>query len=210
MATPQGKTADGFETQFGVDHLSHFLLFKLLEPLLLAGTPSRVISVSSAAHRMSTTRPHDFNFTEPESYDPLMAYGQAKTANIHFINALTRHYGDKGLKGLPLNPGGIASGLQVYLSPEQARAWDEDPAMAKYMKSAEQGAATSVYAALGKTWEGKGGLYLSDCAEQGPFKGKDMYSVGDEGYAPWAFDHEAEEKLWNASLEMVGLGPAQK
>ena len=77
--------------------------------------------------------------------------------------------------------------------------------MKAYLKSPAQGAATSVYAALGRDFEGKGLLYLSDCQAQGPFRGEDPMSAKDEGYATWAFDEEAEEKLWKASLEMVGL-----
>lgn len=77
--------------------------------------------------------------------------------------------------------------------------------MGNYMKSPAQGAATSVYAAVGKEFEGKGGLYLADCAAQGPFKGADPFATDDEGYAAWAFDEKAEEELWRASMGMVGL-----
>lgn len=98
------------------------------------------------------------------------------------------------------------TGLQVHVPAEQVQGWKEDPAMAKYLKSPAQGAATSVYAALGREWEGKGLLYLSDCAAQGPFKGEDPMSATDEGYQTWAFDEAAEEELWKQSLVMVGLG----
>jgi hypothetical protein len=92
------------------------------------------------------------------------------------------------------------------LPEEQVRGWKEDEAMARYLKSPAQGAATSVYAAVGAEWEGKGGLYRSDCAAQGPFRGEDPMSATDEGYQTWAFDREAEEELWKQSLVMVGLG----
>lgn len=214
MATPEGKTRDGFETQFGTNHLSHFLLFHTLAPLLLSSaTPtsgSRVITVSSLGHRIAPTRPHDFNFTEPNAYQPWTAYGQAKTANIHLANGISRRYGGQHLHGLSLHPGGIMTGLQVHLPEEQVKGWKENAAMVKYMKNAAQGAATSVYAALGKEWEGKGLLYLSDCQAQGPFKGDDPMSVTDEGYQTWAFDPEAEEELWKQSLVMVGLGEEEK
>lgn len=212
MATPRGTTTDNFETQFGTNHLSHFLLFNLLKPLFLADTSdrgSRIVSVSSLGHRIAPTRPHDFNFTEPNSYQPWVAYGQAKTANIHLANAITRRFASQGLNGLSLHPGGIMTGLQVHVPEEQKQAWSENPDMGRYMKSIAQGAATSVYAALGKEFEGKGALYLSDCAAQGLFKGTDPMATGDEGHAAWAFDQEAEEKLWKASLEMVGL-PAEE
>ena len=127
MATPQGKTKDGFETQFGTNHLSHFLLFNLLKPLLLSASTStsgsRVVAVSSLGHRIAPTRPHDFNFTEPDSYQPWAAYGQAKTANIHFANGISRRFGGQGLHGLSLHPGGIMTGLQVHLPEEQTKAW---------------------------------------------------------------------------------------
>jgi NAD(P)-dependent dehydrogenase (short-subunit alcohol dehydrogenase family) len=208
MATPQGKTQDNFETQFATNHLSHFLLFNLLAPLLLtSSTPSsssRVISVSSLGHRTAPTRPHDFNFTEPDSYQPWIAYGQAKTANIHLANSISRRFGAQNLHGLSLHPGGIMTGLQVHLPDEQVKGWNEDASTRAYMKSAAQGAATSVYAALGKEWEGKGLLYLSDCQAQGPYQGGDVGT--DEGYQTWAFDEEAENELWEQSLKMVGLG----
>lgn len=205
MATPQSTTTDGFETQFGTNHLSHYLLFNLLTPLLLATTPSRVVTVSSLGHRIARTRPHDWNFTEPDSYTPWGAYGQAKTANIHLANGVTRRFGSRGLNGLSLHPGGIMTGLQAYVPDEQKRAWMEDPGMSKYMKSVEQGAATSVYAALAGELEGKGAVYLSDCRVQGPFKGSDPFATDDEGWATWAFDEEAEEALWRDSGVMVGL-----
>lgn len=210
MATPQGKTLDNFETQFGTNHLSHFLLFNLLKPLLLSSanpkSSSRVITVSSLGHRIAPTRPHDYNFSEPASYSPWAAYGQAKTANIYLANSISRRYGSQNLHGLSLHPGGIMTGLQVHVPAEQVQGWKDDEAMAKYLKSPAQGAATSVYAALGKEWEGKGLLYLSDCAAQGPFKGSDPMSATDEGYQTWAFDREAEDELWKQSLVMVGLG----
>lgn len=209
MATPFSKTPDGFELQFATNHLSHFLLFRLILPLLLApatpSSPSRVISVSSLGHRIAPTRPHDYNFTEPNAYIPWVAYGQSKTANIHLANAISRHYGSQNLHGLSLHPGGIDTGLQVHISDEEKAQWAQNPVIGKYMKSPAQGAATSVYAAVGKEFEGKGGLYLADCAAQGPFKGADPFATDDEGYAAWAFDEKAEEELWRASKGMVGL-----
>ena len=92
MATPEGKTKDGFETQFGVNHLAHFLFFQLLKPTLLASSsadfPSRVVSVSSFGHRYGEVRFHDYNFTEEDSYNPSLSYGQSKTANIWLANEI--------------------------------------------------------------------------------------------------------------------------
>lgn len=208
MAVPTlTLTPDGNETQFQTNHLSHFLLFRLLLPLLLAGAPSRVVSVSSIGHRTAParTRNGDYNFTEPGSYSPWGAYGQAKSANIHLSTLISRKYGAEGLRALSLHPGGIDTGLQVHVDEAMKKSWAESEDVRNYMKSPAQGAATSVYAALGKVFEGTGGLYLSDCDEQGPWKGGEAIGVGDEGYATWAFDEEAEEKLWRDSSKMVGL-----
>ncbi|KAM0720918.1 hypothetical protein Q7P37_003203 [Cladosporium fusiforme] len=206
MATPYSLTKDGNELQFQTNHLSHFLLFQLLLPELLQGTPSRVVSVSSIGHRTASTRPEDYTFSTPSSYSPWTSYGQAKTANIHLANAITRHYGSRGLHALSLHPGGIDTGLQVHVDEGMKAKWAEDESVRNYMKSPAQGAATSVYAALGAVWEGVGGVYMADCAVQGPRKaGGEALGVGDEGHAEWAFDEEAEERLWKDSLALVGL-----
>jgi NAD(P)-dependent dehydrogenase (short-subunit alcohol dehydrogenase family) len=209
MATPEGKTADGFETQFGTNHIGHFYLFQLLKSTLLASStpsfPSRVVSVSSIGHRTGEIRPHDYNFTEPNSYSPWVAYGQAKTANIYFANEIERRYGSRGLHATSLHPGGIMTGLQVHVPAEQMQGWDNET-VRNYMKSPEQGAATSVYAALNGEWKNKGGRYLSNCAEQKPFVDKgDALGVGDDGYQTWAYDEEKAKTLWKDSLKMVGL-----
>lgn len=205
MATPYGKTTDNLETQFQTNHFSHFLLFHLLLPLLLspASTPSRVVSVSSMGHRVAPTRPADYNFADPATYNPYVAYGQAKTANIHLANSITRRYAARGLTALSLHPGGVMTGLGVFIPPEEWARYDT-PEVKRYVKSAAQGAATSVYAAVGAELEGRGGLYLSNCAVQGPFEGTDPMAMDGEGFAAWAFDEEGEERLWRDSLGMVG------
>jgi NAD(P)-dependent dehydrogenase (short-subunit alcohol dehydrogenase family) len=207
MATPFGKTADGFETQFGTNHIGHFLLFQLLKPTLLKSAtpefPSRVVSVSSIGHRGGEIRFHDFNFSEPNSYSPWAGYGQAKTANIYLANEIERRYGSQNLHATSLHPGGISTGLQVHVM-DTMKQWAGDKEIIRGMKSVEQGAATSVYAALSKEWESKGGKYLSDCEEMGPVVEWDM-TKGDAGYADWAYDEEKSKKLWVESLKMVGL-----
>ncbi|MCJ1394476.1 hypothetical protein MMC18_007354 [Xylographa bjoerkii] len=200
MACPEGRTVDGFETQFGTNHLAHFLLFNLLKPTLLtSSTPafnSRVIDVSSSGHRRGGIHLDDLNF-EHTAYEPFMAYGQSKTANIYMTNEIERRYGKQGLHGLSLHPGGIMTGLQTYVPDEIKETWKSDAAT-KRMKSVPQGAATTVWAAVSSEWEGKGGKYLEDCQESRPVKGV-------WGYAPHAFDPEKEGKLWTASLKLVGL-----
>ncbi|EKG11072.1 Short-chain dehydrogenase/reductase SDR [Macrophomina phaseolina MS6] len=205
MATPFGLTKDGFETQFGTNHVGHFLLFQLLKDALLASAtpefPSRVVSVSSTAHRNSEIRFDDFNFAK--DYDPWAAYGQAKTANIYFANEIERRYGARNLHATSLHPGLIQTGLQAHIDLD---AWGFGEEQLKLFKSPEQGAATSVYAAVGQEWAHKGGKFLADCVEQGPLKPTSgPMSVEDDGYASWAFDETKEGRLWKESLKMVGL-----
>lgn len=112
-------------------------------------------------------------------------------------NEIENRYSSKGLHGLSLHPGGIWTGLQKYVAPEKMAEWKSIPDVDKLVKSESQGAATSVIAAVGKGFEGRGRLYLSNCEEQGPGKG--------EGYAEHAFDKKREGELWRDSLVMVGL-----
>lgn len=203
MATPEGKTEDGFETQFGTCHVAHFLLFQLLKSTLLASSSpdfnSRVVALSSSGHRGGGVRSDDYNF-EKGNYSPWAAYGQAKTANIYMANEIDRRYGAKGLHGLSVMPGGIMTGLQKHV-PGLAEMTKQE-AVRKMMKSPEQGAATTVYAALSKEWEGRGGKYLEDCGEAELTASTDALS---KGYAPHAYDEKAEKKLWTDSLKFVGL-----
>lgn len=207
MATPFGKTIDGFETQFGTNHIGHFLLFQLLKPTLLKSAtpefPSRVVSVSSIGHRSGEIRFHDFNFSEPNSYSPWSGYGQAKTANIYLANEIERRYGSQNLHATSLHPGGIATGLQVHVA-DMMKAMEGNKEVMKSLKSTDQGAATSVYAAVSKEWKEKGGRYLADCEEMGPVVDRDMMA-GDCGYAEWAYDEDKSKRLWVESLKMIGL-----
>lgn len=208
MATPQGLTKDGFETQFGINHVGHFLLFELLKSTLLASsTPafnSRVVLLSSLAHRFNGVRFHDINFNEEGSYDPMVAYGQAKTANLLMANEIERRYGSQGLHGLAVHPGIVGTNLGQYLDPSVMKSMAEDKNSFKLMKDIPQGAATSVLAAVGLVWEGRGGRYIADCAEQGPAKdGASAWDMSDQGYAPWAFNEENAKKLWDLSNKLV-------
>lgn len=214
MATPEGRTKDGFETQFGTNHLAHFLLFQLLKPTLLKSSTrafqSRVVCVSSLAHRYSPVRFDDYNFDEPSSYSPWKAYAQSKSCIIHFANEIERRYSSQGLHATSLHPGAIQSNLQAHVDETwNASVW-EIPELKAVEKSPAQGAATTVYAALSRDWEGKGGVFLSNCAIMGPFGGKpptgpDDDSVKDEGYLPRVYDAVSEWRLWKDSLRMVGL-----
>ncbi|KAF7194227.1 Oxidoreductase calI, partial [Pseudocercospora fuligena] len=214
MAVPEGKTKDGFEMQFGTNHVGHFYLFQLLKDTLLKSAtpefPSRVVSVSSFGHRMGEVRFDDYNFERSGSYDPWASYGQAKTANIYFSNEIERRYGSKNLHSTSLHPGGIWTGLQDHLGGADGDMGKGNEAVSGYMKSPAQGAATSVYAALSAEWANKGGRYLSNCVEEKPFAhpGEPMY-VPDDGYETWAYDEAKEGRLWTDSLKMVGVADDQ-
>ncbi|KAI8963601.1 NAD(P)-binding protein [Daldinia sp. FL1419] len=204
MACPQGKTKDGFELQFGTNHLGHFYLFHLLKDALLASASpsfnSRVISVSSAAHRYGEIHFDDLNFEKIE-YDPLKSYGQSKLANIYFANELDRRYKSQNLRALSLHPGGILTPLARYLPSTQNLVDDEG--LAKMLKNPAQGAATSVWAAVAKELEGKGGIYLDEVAEAELTPPDAPYYAG--GYHEKAFNPPAEKKLWDISLKLTGL-----
>ena len=205
MATPQGKTADGFEIQFGTNHLAHFLLFESLKVTLLASsTPSfnsRVIALASSGHRAGGVQFDNYNF-EQGGYSPWVAYGNSKTATIYMCNEIERRYGARGLHALSVNPGGIMTGLQTHVPDLEKKRWTEDPNIVAFMKNVGQGAATTAYAALSKDWEGKGGRYLEDCADTKEVRGG---GIEPGGHAAYAFNEQGEKKLWVDSLKMLGL-----
>ncbi|KAM0339564.1 hypothetical protein ACHAPU_010863 [Fusarium lateritium] len=205
MATPEGRTEDGFETQFGTNHLGHFLLFQLLEPALLASTApsfnSRVISLTSKAHRIGAVGFDDLNF-EKEPYNPWLAYAQSKTANIYFAAELDRRYRQQGLHALAVHPGSVLTNLTQYID---LSLFDLAGELSLYLKSPAQAAATTAYAALSKDWEGRGGRYLGDCTEEPLMDpGLDPVSVY-SGYAPWIYDEKLELRLWEESNRLVGF-----
>ncbi|PRP83269.1 hypothetical protein PROFUN_09481 [Planoprotostelium fungivorum] len=201
MACPYKKTVDGFESQFATCHLGHFLLFELLKPTLLkSSTPdfhSRVVCVSSLGHRTGGIVFDDYNF-EKTPYTPWRAYGQAKTANIYMANEIERRYGSQGLHATSLHPGGIWTGLQKHVK-EEMKPYENDPKVIAQMKSTAQGAATTVWAAVGEEWSKRGGRYLEDNAEakaaapDAPF--------GGPGYAPYAYDEAAAQRLYDESIK---------
>jgi NAD(P)-dependent dehydrogenase (short-subunit alcohol dehydrogenase family) len=206
MAIPSLQlSADGYEMQFAINHLSHFLLFQLLKPALLSSTTpamrSRVVNVSSSAHRMPSG-PFNYSYKEGD-YNPWVAYAQSKTANIYMANEIDRRYGNRGLYSISLHPGGIETSLSKHMDPKMVAAFKEDKAAVKVLKSPQQGAATTVIAAVGREWEDKGGKYLVNC-EEAP-KGEDDGDIGGLTYVSHTYDPEKEAKLWKDSLEMVGL-----
>ncbi|KAJ3533079.1 hypothetical protein NM208_g8148 [Fusarium decemcellulare] len=203
-------TDDGYELHFQTNHLSHFLFFELLKPALLkAISPdfhSRVIVVSSSLHHTSGINASDnYNF-EHGGYTNVVAYGQSKTANIYMANEIERRHGSQGLHALSVHPGGILTNLPRHASQAELDAWKKVEGFSKTLKSPEQGAATSVWAAIGRQLEGKGGKYLADVAEadastNAPDDNQALY----RGYAKHAYSPKLETRLWEDSLKLVGL-----
>ncbi|KAI1304453.1 NAD(P)-binding protein [Xylaria venustula] len=204
MACPLERTRDGFELQLGTNHLGHFYLFHLLKDALIASsTPSfnsRVVSLSSASHRHGKINFDDLSF-EHTKYDPFMAYNQSKLANTYFANELDRRYQSQGVRALSVHPGGIITPLSRYLPSTKEIAGD--PVISKLLQSAAQGASTTVWAAVAKELEGKGGLYLDEVAEAELTPEDAPYYSG--GYGANTFSPDAEKELWNQSLKLLGL-----
>lgn len=201
MACPQAYTEDGFESQIGTCHFGHFLLAQELMPALRAAAPSRVVSLSSVGHRRAPVNFEDMHFRS-RPYDPWEAYGQAKSANALFAVGLTAHHRRDGVTANAVMPGGIMTGLQKHMTDEQKRAlgWiDEKGVPNPAFKTPEEGAATSVWAAVGPELEGIGGLYLEDCAEAGPWTPENP----NRGVREYALDPTQAERLWALSLEAV-------
>ena len=181
MACPLTRTPEGFELQFATNHLGHFVLTNLLVPALKAGAPSRIVNVSSLAHSIAPVDFDDIHF-ERRRYGRWIAYGQSKTANILFTVELHRRLQALGITALALHPGTIPTNLVRHLaSPPsaaetRAAAAAEAPAAPKpkarvtpaaAMKTVEQGAATTLFAAVDPSLAGRGGLYLEDCQYAG-------------------------------------------
>ena len=203
MACPLDRTADGFELQFGTNHLGHFLLTNLLIPLLEKGDRPRIVNLSSRGHHLDRVHFDDLNYVERE-YDKWEAYGQSKTANILFTVALEQRLADKGIHAYAVHPGGIMTNLGRHLQPDDLanlRKRMESNAGDKGMtfKSIPQGAATTCWVATAEELEGSGGLYAEDCAIADQ---SDTDPTG--GVRSYALDRDAAERLWTASEELVG------
>lgn len=156
--------------------------------------------MSSGAHRGGKINFDDLNFENTE-YTPLGAYSQSKLANILFANELDRRYQSKNLRALSLHPGGILTPLTRYLPTTDDITADKGLSMT--LKDPAQGAATTVWGAVAKEWEGKGGVYLDEVAEGWPTPPDALYYHG--GFAPQAFDPPTEKKLWDVSLKLTGV-----
>ncbi|CAN7514201.1 oxidoreductase [Phenylobacterium sp. LjRoot164] len=207
MATPLLRTAEDLELQIGTNHFGHFVLAVGLTRALLNASDedrlARIVALSSIGHRRS-----DINWDDPNylsrPYDKWEAYGQSKTANSLFAVGYNARFEEHGITANAVMPGGIMTPLQRYLPKEEmvAMGWmDEEGNVREGFKTPEQGASTSVWAAVGEELEGIGGLYLEDCAEAPPWS-KDNPM---KGVMPYAIDPEAADRLWALSEEITGV-----
>ncbi|MDO8288619.1 MAG: oxidoreductase [Parvibaculum sp.] len=208
MACPETRVGPNWEAQFGVNHMGHFALTKALWPLLQSSKDMRVVSLSSTGHKRSGILWDDIQFNKTP-YDKWAAYGQAKTANALFINALSRRLRDSGGLAFAVHPGGIFTPLQRHLPKEEmiALGWlGEDGEISELakagFKSPEQGASTTAWAATSALLNGKPGVYCEDC---------DIAAVTDpaspfarfRGVDPHACDDAAAERLWEVSETLL-------
>ena len=198
MAIPELRlTAQGWELQFATNHLGHFALaFGLHDPLAEAPAGARIISLSSRGHLRSPVVFEDINFAF-RPYEPLVAYGQSKTANVLFAVGATNHWADEGITANAVHPGAIATtNLSRYLDPDEL---ERVKASGLYQyKTAEQGAATTILVATSPQIEGVGGRYFQDCNEARVVDAAEAERTGG-GVAAYALDPANAERLWELS-----------
>ena len=208
MACPLAYTEDGLEMQIGTNHFGHFLLSVLLAPNLVEGARSgwgsRLVSLSSIGHRRAPMNFEDPHFRS-HPYDKWESYGQAKTANALFAVGFDQRFKDQNVRAFSVMPGGIMTPLQRHLPLEEQKAmgWiDDDGKVRDGFKTTQQGASTSVWAAVGAELDGVGGLYLEDLAQAAPWTKESGWS----GVMPYALDPEQADRLWALSVETTGAG----
>lgn len=205
MATPFGRTADGFELQFASNHLGHFELLRRTEPLLADG--GRVVVLSSQAHRVADVDLDDPNF-ERQAYQPFAAYGRSKTANALFAVEFDRRLRGRGVRAAAVMPGNSFTNLPRHFSAEELQGLMETVGKARAdaglppgeLKTIEQAAATTVWAAVVADGDAIGGRYLEDCAVA-PVN--DTPNPFADGVRSYALDAERARQLWDASEALV-------
>lgn len=186
-------TEDGFEQTFGVNHLGHFLLTDLLRERLVASAPARIVNVASRAHRRAK-RGLDFDDLMSEgSYEGMDVYAKSKLANIYFTVELARRLEGTGVTANSLHPGVVATGFAADGDAKGLVAWFFKLGR-PFLRTADEGAATSLYVAQAPELEGVTGEYFSDCAPGRPTK--------------IAEDEAAAERLWIMSEALVAGVPA--
>jgi NAD(P)-dependent dehydrogenase (short-subunit alcohol dehydrogenase family) len=209
MATPLGHTVDGFETQFGTNHLGHFVLVNRIVPLM--GNGSRLINLSSAGHRFATVDLDDPNF-EKTTYAPFVAYGRSKTANILFAVAFDRRHRERGIRAAAVHPGGIVTELGRHMDPSQLQTMVDQMNQQLALegkgpfqwKTIPQGAATSVWAGVVAPADEIGGRYCENCHVGYIVPDDVTISAISEGVRGYALDATTAKALWRKSEEMVG------
>ncbi|WP_243773716.1 SDR family NAD(P)-dependent oxidoreductase [Actinomadura barringtoniae] len=207
MASPLTYTEDGFESQFGTNHLGHFALTAGLRPALAAaGGGARVVALSSRAHRRGDIDLDDPNYRH-RPYDPWESYGQSKSANALFAVELTERWATDGITANALNPGAIMTDLQRHIATGELQdmGWadaDGNRITPQGWKTVEQGAATTIWAAVAPELEGVGGHYLDDCAIATPWTADDQPPFGH--YLARILDPERAERLWTLSEKLIG------
>jgi len=209
MATPFTYTKDGFEMQFGTNHLGHFVFVNRIASLIRAG--GRLINLSSAGHRYSNVDLQDPNFERTE-YEPFVAYGRSKTANILFSVAFDNRHRERGVRAAAVHPGGIRTELGRYTDVgrletmiaqinKQLAAEGKPPFQ---LKTVPQGAATSVWAGVVAPADEVGGRYCENCHVGKIVPDDATITVATEGVRAYALDPTNAEALWKKSEEMVG------
>jgi NAD(P)-dependent dehydrogenase (short-subunit alcohol dehydrogenase family) len=201
MFTPFGRTSDGFETQFGTNHLGHFELTRLLAPMLAAADGARVVNLSSDGHKLADVDLDDPNWHRRD-YNKFHAYGASKTSNVLHAVETDRRMRDAGVRAYAVHPGMVATKLARHMSREDVAAitalagqreiTGETDVRAMEVLTPEQGAATQVWAAVAPTLDGTGAVYLADCA------------VRDQ-VAPYAVDAERAQSLWELSETLCSV-----
>jgi NAD(P)-dependent dehydrogenase (short-subunit alcohol dehydrogenase family) len=204
MACPKGTTADGFETQFGTNHLGHFVLVNRIASLIKNG--GRLVNLSSSGHRRADVDLDDPNF-EHTPYEEFVAYGRSKTANVLFAVEFDRRHKAGGVRATAVHPGGIQTELGRHMTQEvlaqliaNIQASQPPGAPPFTFKTVPQGSATSVWAAVVAPADAVGAQFCEDCH---------VAEVADDpnsrsGVRSYALDGEHAKALWAKSEEMVG------
>jgi NAD(P)-dependent dehydrogenase (short-subunit alcohol dehydrogenase family) len=202
MATDYFLTKDGFEGQFGTNHLGPFLFTNLILPKLLASTTGepRIINISSRGHRLCPVVFEDVGFDNGNKYHRYWAYGQSKTANILFAKELSNRYGSKGLLAFSLHPGAIQTNLTKHIKStdqvgsQEMLTYDGEDFLAekRLWKNIEQGTATHLVAAFDPALKNHNGSYLQDC------------QLANDIVKPYAILDANAKALWELSEKMVG------
>ncbi len=206
MASPLSRTPQGWESQFGINHLGHFALVAGVAGQL--GHGARVVAYSSVAHYRSPVLFDDISF-EHTPYDPWTAYGQSKTADALFAVALDARAASHGVHAYSVHPGGIMTDLQRHMPREELlkRQWiDEDGTPNPLFKTPAQGAATGLWAATAPELVDRGGVYCEDCSIKGVVPA-DHADQTTGGVKEWAIDVDAAQRLFAISVEATGLDP---